>query len=510
MKAFTLIELLAVIIILAIVALIATPIILEVIDEAEKSADMSQAYLLLNGAEYLYTTSIIDNNTDNFIDKDVYSQIITSNQKPPNGKVFITADGKIAISVYINGLCYEKTELEDEISTHEVDNPEDCAPKYEEPVVEEVYEGYKQELLNGAYPKLNEGLIPIDFNASKQTVTVDKYSEWYDYENKEWANAVLVKESVREKYIKAEAGTVITESDILGYFVWIPRYRYEIFDTDNTNDNGEEQTINITFEDKNDPKSKGSNIGEMLTHPAFTFGKEELDGIWYGKFESTGSGTVNPINQIMAGSNLAGYFNSVLLISGATFDQATGTITYPEENPYTGFKGVSRLLKTADWSSVLYLTHSQYGIIGDTAVKYYFSSNSGWKNEISYSTTKNLYGVFYMNGNRAAFSMTIYDSITTNTGFTTLPPSEYYDTITGDITNGYSCNGSSCLGYAFLETTKWYNGTVSILEYPINATSNLLYNGRAYYQNNSGGAFGVAGVKTGGDKWTGGTRTVIH
>ena len=45
-KAFTLIELLAVIIILAIVALIATPIILDVVEDARKSAGLSESNMI--------------------------------------------------------------------------------------------------------------------------------------------------------------------------------------------------------------------------------------------------------------------------------------------------------------------------------------------------------------------------------------------------------------------------------------------------------------------------------
>ena len=48
-NAFTLIELLAVIIILAIVALIATPIILDVVDDARKSAGLSESNMILSG-----------------------------------------------------------------------------------------------------------------------------------------------------------------------------------------------------------------------------------------------------------------------------------------------------------------------------------------------------------------------------------------------------------------------------------------------------------------------------
>lgn len=41
---------------------------------------------------------------------------------------------------------------------------------------------------------------------------------------------------------------------------------------------------NIKFVDKN-TKDNGTQVGEYYTHPAFTFGDKELDGIWVGKFE---------------------------------------------------------------------------------------------------------------------------------------------------------------------------------------------------------------------------------
>lgn len=50
-KGFTLVELLAVIVILAIIALIATPMILNVIDEAKKGAAQSSAYGYIDAVE---------------------------------------------------------------------------------------------------------------------------------------------------------------------------------------------------------------------------------------------------------------------------------------------------------------------------------------------------------------------------------------------------------------------------------------------------------------------------
>jgi len=68
-------------------------------------------------------------------------------------------------------------------------------------------------------PDLFEGMIPIRYEGE----TTD---EWYNYDNKKWANAIMVTSETREKYMNAEVDSKILEEDILAYFVWIPRYRY--------------------------------------------------------------------------------------------------------------------------------------------------------------------------------------------------------------------------------------------------------------------------------------------
>ena len=81
----------------------------------------------------------------------------------------------------------------------------------------------------------------------------------------------------------------IKESDIESYFVWIPRYRYQIFDEGNyteaiegipTESNAKE--IKIEFESLDTPPSNGSTKDSWLTHPAFT--NFNVNGLWVGKF----------------------------------------------------------------------------------------------------------------------------------------------------------------------------------------------------------------------------------
>ena len=122
-------------------------------------------------------------------------------------------------------------------------------------------------------PVLDDGMIPVVFDTSNDTVVKTVSStdnSWYNYSNQEWANAVLVKEDGTQTraYYKANPGIEINQADILAYYVWIPRYKYQIWSTDNNNKNGKEQTIDIIFEDK-DTISTGTQVGEYIIHPAF-------------------------------------------------------------------------------------------------------------------------------------------------------------------------------------------------------------------------------------------------
>ncbi len=128
MKGFTLIELLAVVIILAVVALIATPIISDMLDEARVSSNMSQAKLLLDGAEKLYSTSqVSESNFDKFNGySNVYDLITVSGKRPEHGKITITNEGQIDFAVYIDEECYAKSIHSITITVREVDSVEAC------------------------------------------------------------------------------------------------------------------------------------------------------------------------------------------------------------------------------------------------------------------------------------------------------------------------------------------------------------------------------------------------
>jgi hypothetical protein len=160
---------------------------------------------------------------------------------------------------------------------------------------------------------------------------------WYDYEEKKWANAVSVEAGKLGDYQAAAEGTVVDDNDILGYFVYIPRYAYRVQRLAAWHKPRHTQNpFEIVFENVGVPKktpymgvntsagsdatgrcttppvsalSSGAAVGgvdyqtdcgvsadypiaapydrsQWATHPAFTIGGAEVNGWWVGKYES--------------------------------------------------------------------------------------------------------------------------------------------------------------------------------------------------------------------------------
>ena len=233
-------------------------------------------------------------------------------------------------------------------------------------------------------PDLVDGLIPVMYNGSKWVKADSSNSsstyQWYDYDNKKWANAVLVTSTNRNTYQSASAGTTITESDILAYYVWIPRFKYKVWNINKVvgtdsynartkgidivfeNEKASTGTISCTYSFKSPSSSAnspnetctGSN-GDYYTHPAFTFGSDNIRGFWIGKFEITGSSsklTILPnVNSLRSGSQS----NSSTMIQNM---QASSNI-YGLNTSRTNTD--SHMITNMEWGAVAYLTNSKYG-----------------------------------------------------------------------------------------------------------------------------------------------------
>ena len=246
---------------------------------------------------------------------------------------------------------------------------------------------------------------------------------WFNYTNKQWANAVTVTKDSLSKY--QDKHTIIDNNDVLGYWVYIPRYAYEVMrpnavdkvvnDTTARNEGG----FDIHFETVSDTKkipaascnlgistadqmwangaptsSAGPTSANILakdyrtgcgidrtypgndatksngqttwaTHPAFTWGDTELNGLWVGKFETTGklnAPTVKP-NQHANISEYIGEFSTMAKSIGKEDKCNVGgnAISGIEQNSHNLQTTKSHMLKNSEWGAVAYLSASKYG-----------------------------------------------------------------------------------------------------------------------------------------------------
>jgi len=211
-----------------------------------------------------------------------------------------------------------------------------------------------------AIPELYDNMVPIVYQDGNW-VYANVYSKWYDYDLKEWANAVVLNDGVTKK-----VGDVISEEEIALWYVWIPRYKYKIFNDGNYNSvitvesapaESKAQEIEIVFESKNTTKSTGDYIGTYLTHPAFTFGDKELNGIWVGKFESSNkenSSTNDSSLTLTIKPNVTSWRN-INVYNAFVASQRVSSIY--------GLNNVdAHMMKNTEWGAVAYLSHSKYGI----------------------------------------------------------------------------------------------------------------------------------------------------
>ena len=120
-KAFTLIELLAVIVILGILSILIVPKVMTSINESEEKTNMSSAENLLSTAIYKVTNNDIQGSnqsiTINYTTGENTDYLEYSGKKPLTGKILIKSNGQIAMAVQIGNYCYKKEPNENEITS---------------------------------------------------------------------------------------------------------------------------------------------------------------------------------------------------------------------------------------------------------------------------------------------------------------------------------------------------------------------------------------------------------
>ena len=366
-------------------------------------------------------------------------------------------------------------------------------------------------------PVLAEGMIPITYDGNNW-VKADEYgayNNWYDYGNQKWANAVMVTSTKRETYMNADVGTTIPENDILAYFVWIPRYKYKLFNATYASGTSA-QVIEVTFENGTSTTgtvtctyaSNGAETcqnkanGNWYTHPAFTMinasgNKTELKGIWVGKFETTGSKTtptVKPGVSALRSIDVANMYNTGKLFRSTDYITSNGIN-----------QSDSHMMKNIEWGAVAYLKQSNYGLgitditINDNSSYTGGGSGTSYKKNTGQSTSGNITGVYDMSGGSYEYVMGNYNKTVGKSGLTVSGvPAEHIDIYSGTSV------GASHLGDALGETAGWYSDYASF----VFSSSPWFERGGCYYDGDDTGVFSFF-IASGGYDYNGGFRVVL-
>ncbi len=395
------------------------------------------------------------------------------------------------------------------VTTEEVNEKYTCTLSFTavEKTVLGVEKKYKETLLNGTDPILTENLIPVTIADDGAVKYADVKKEWYSYEDKVWANAVILEDGANYN-----VGDTIQESDIQSYFVWIPRYRYKLFNVDNyslttvasaAEVESKAQEIEIEFENKDTATSNGTTNGEWLTHPTFT--SFDTNGMWVGKYETGYKGATSKTAAEVDSNDI-----SKVIIKPNVYSWRNINVKNIFETSYNYLRdNDSHMMKNTEWGAVAFLSHSKYGINKEINInnnrnyKTGYSAllstnqqvypgttgdgstfNSEYNTSVGYlaSTTGNISGIYDMSGGSYEYMASYMDGNFGLSNFTTELlsnyDSKYYDVYsssstistyqyrilgdaTGEMGNFYSYKENDG---SFFNHGSWYNSNSSFVD----------------------------------------------
>lgn len=353
---FTLIELLAVIVILSVIALIATPLILNIIEDSRKGTFKDSVYGAIKASKIALANENLEeisNNqlTFNFSTGSNVSKLNLKGTTPKAGYLTIDSEGRIELLITDNKYCAKKSFGDDDDKiTIEKYTESNCKTQY------------KEDILNGADPIYNEKLIPVIINDDGTVKKADTLKEWYKYEEKKWANAVILKNNT-----DYNTNDIIPENNIKEYYVWIPKYAYKLWNVNSDNTENVKKPIEIVFGNK--AITTGEENGKMYVHPAFT--NFNTYGIWVSKFEISYDEETytNKDLYLTKNPNYSSATDSSKLIVKPNVRSLTNKNV---SSFYTLIKKShqdlnSHMMTNMEWGATAYLTYSKYGRCNDTS-----------------------------------------------------------------------------------------------------------------------------------------------
>ncbi len=404
-KGFTLVELLAVIAILAILVIIAIPNVLNLYRNSRRNVFKSDVQSIIKATEQAYVMNSMNNgnrtcfdSVSSPLDIDAKENLIYVVKLSNKGKIISIqiADNNYQILVDDNN-GIEKDEIG---KLYEIENRENklivegCSGSAIVHGEEKNKPKYTEEILHGTDPVLGSSMIPVKIKDNGEVTYADVYNstnKWYSYNDKQWANSVILVDNPSKKY---KVGDTISESDIRAYFVWIPKYKYKLFNMgdytalETTQPTIQVQEIDIVFGTENTKENDGVECvtpmtsggsgscakGEYMTHPAFL--SIPSNGFWVGKFETgynQNSDVTLPITSTSAWSTAKAEINEVkpnnIIIKPNVYSWRNSTIYNFFMSAYNFNRNLdSHMMKNTEWGAVAYLSHSKYGIKNEVRI----------------------------------------------------------------------------------------------------------------------------------------------
>lgn len=313
---------------------------------------------------------------------------------------------------------------------------------------------------NATPPKIDdeEKLKPVTLADDGAVTYVSKDDDkWYNYSEKKWANAVILVDSPSQEY---KVGDVIKEADIESYFVWIPKYKYRLWNTGTASKNAHE--IDIVFDTKDTTDVEGKSCktpmtsgetgncdnGEYMTHPAFI--SLGVDGFWVGKFETGYKGATSTTAAEVNSSD-----SSKIIVKPNVYSWRKNTVYNIFVSSYNYKRSLdSHMMKNTEWGAVAYLSHSKYGlgyevnINNNSSYKTGYSAlpstnqhqnpgiygdgssyNKLYNTEIGYlaSTTGNITGIYDLSGGSGEYMASYISGKLGSSGFNATTLANYND-----------------------------------------------------------------------------------
>ena len=358
-------------------------------------------------------------------------------------------------------------------------------------------------------PILASNMIPVYYDETNDVwKKADKDNSqkdyrWYSYESSGeykgmWANAVTVKDTNRQTYLNATPGTTISMDDITTMWVWIPRFNAVTPSNYNGGTADAPGAIDVTFVKENE-----------TAIDAFTFGDKELSGFWYGKFETSHAtlASIKTVNSLGCTNETCSNANGIIIkpnVKSLRWNNPSNVFfasrSMEQEGNSFGFVSSevdTHMSKNNEWGAVVYLTQSIYGRCtsstscteiginnssdktgyGAPAGSNTYATNGAYNTTLGKdaSTAGNIYGIYDMSGGAWEYVMGVYNKTISNSGFSSLPDTKYYNNYTG----------SSYTGHALTETKNWYSDHADF----VNSSGPWFVRGGTDYSSTNAGVF---------------------